>query len=312
MNGVVMQNSTDSFQHDNDTSKRLRRLVNAAATAAIVVAGVLLLAKLVAWALTGSVGVLAALVDSMLDLLASCLIALAIRYASQPPDKDHPFGHGKAESLAGLGQAVFIASSALFLAIFSIERLINPEVIVDLNVGVGIIVFSMVLTAALVLFQRYVVKRSGSLAIKSDSLHYSADLISNAGVLLGLALYYWGSLYADPLIALLIAAYIFYSAWEIGREAIQLLLDRALPEEEHAQVLEVALGFPGVIDVHDVRTRKSGTLRFIQLHLVMNGGLTLHEAHELSDRVEAALKVHFGNADVLIHQDPHTELVNKR
>lgn len=307
-----MQNSTDSAQHDNDTSKRLRRLVNAAATAAIVVAGVLLLAKLVAWALTGSVGVLAALVDSMLDLLASCLIALAIRYASQPPDKDHPFGHGKAESLAGLGQAVFIASSALFLAIFSIERLINPEVIVDLNVGVGIIVFSMVLTAALVLFQRYVVKRSGSLAIKSDSLHYSADLISNAGVLLGLALYYWGSLYADPLIALLIAAYIFYSAWEIGREAIQLLLDRALPEEEHAQVLEVALGFPGVIDVHDVRTRKSGTLRFIQLHLVMNGGLTLHEAHELSDRVEAALKVHFGNADVLIHQDPHTELVNKR
>lgn len=307
-----MQNSTDSAQHDNDTSKRLRRLVNAAATAAIVVAGILLLAKLVAWALTGSVGVLAALVDSMLDLLASCLIALAIRYASQPPDKDHPFGHGKAESLACLGQAVFIASSALFLAIFSIERLINPEVIVDLNVGVGIIVFSMVLTAALVLFQRYVVKRSGSLAIKSDSLHYSADLISNAGVLLGLALYYWGSLYADPLIALLIAAYIFYSAWEIGREAIQLLLDRALPEEEHAQVLEVALGFPGVIDVHDVRTRKSGTLRFIQLHLVMNGGLTLHEAHELSDRVEAALKVHFGNADVLTHQDPHTELVNKR
>lgn len=293
----------------NKERSAAEKLILIAGWASMAVALILLCAKLVAWFWTGSVGVLAALVDSLLDLLASGINMLAIRYAMVPPDDEHRFGHGKAEALAGLGQAIFISSSALFLLIFSIERIVNPELIESLSIGTSVIGFSIILTSALVMFQRYVVRKTGSVAIKADSLHYAADFLSNAGVLVGLVLYYWGWLYSDPVIALLIALFILKSAYDIGSESVQLLLDRELPEEEQGNILDVVATHSAVIEVHDMRTRQSGRTKFIQLHLVMDGQLSLTDAHDLSERVEKDIRALFDDVDVIIHQDPHTQAV---
>lgn len=286
----------------------LEKLTIYASWASVAVAMSLLALKLYAWFMTGSMGVLAALVDSLLDLVASLINMFAIRYALVPADAEHRFGHGKAEALAGLGQATFIASSALFLIIYTIERIVHPELIESVDIGSTVIGISIALTLCLVAFQRYVVKKTGSVAIRADSLHYSADLVSNTGILIGLVLYHWGWLYSDPVIALLIGLYILKSAVEVGYDSVQLLLDHGLSESEQAEILAIANGYAEVIEVHDLRTRQSGRTKFIQMHLVMDGGMSLSAAHQLSDAVEQDLIAAFEDVDVLIHQDPHTEL----
>jgi len=281
-----------------------------ATRASVAVAFSLLVLKLYAWFATGSLGILAALVDSLLDLGASVINMFAVRYALEPADEEHRFGHGKAEALAGLGQSIFIASSAVFLVIYTVERLMNPQLIESPEVGTWVMVISMALTLLLVTYQRRVVAETGSIAIKADSLHYSADLVTNAGILIGLGLYYFGWTYSDPVIALLIGLYIFKCAAEIGYESIQLLLDRELPKEDQEKIRELAAVTKGVIEVHDVRTRQSGQTKFIQLHLVMDGHISLIEAHQLSDKVETVLRQSFPSADIIIHQDPHTEVLS--
>lgn len=283
------------------------QLVIWATRASVLVALVLLSMKFYAWIVTGSMGVLASLVDSLLDLCASVVNLLAVRYAMEPPDKEHRFGHGKAEALAGLGQSVFIASSAIFLIIYTIERLINPRLIESPEVGTWVITASLFITFLLVSYQRYVVKVTNSVAIKADSLHYSADFLTNIGILIGLGLYYLGWLYADPIIALLIGLYIFKSALSIAYDSVQLLLDRELPSEEQQTILDTVLSHPFVIEVHDLRTRQSGQTKFIQFHVVLNGQISLLKAHELSDQVKDSIEAVFPAADILIHQDPHTK-----
>lgn len=287
------------------------KLVIMATRASVLVALCLLCMKFYAWVVTGSMGILAALVDSLLDLCASLINMIAVRYAMEPADDEHRFGHGKAEALAGLGQAMFIASSAIFLVIYTIERLINPELIESPEVGTWVMFISLVVTFLLVSFQRYVVKMTGSVAIKADSLHYAADFLTNIGILVGLGLYYAGWLYADPVIAMLIGVYIFKSALEIAYESVQLLLDRELPEEEQQKILDIALSHPFVIEVHDLRTRQSGQTKFIQFHMVLNGTISLTEAHDLSDLVHHSVEAAFPEADIFIHQDPHTEREKK-
>ncbi|WP_068760120.1 cation diffusion facilitator family transporter, partial [Oleiphilus sp. HI0128] len=266
--------------------------------------------KIYAWIVTGSMGVLAALVDSLLDLAASLINMFAVRYALEPADEEHRFGHGKAESLAGLGQAIFIGSSAIFLLMYTVERIFNPELIESPEIGTWVMLFSMALTLVLVAYQRYVVRKTNSIAVKADSLHYSADLVTNAGILLGLALYYMGWLYSDPIIALLIGLYILKCAIEIGYEAIQLLLDRELPDEEINQIESLACEHENVIEIHDLRTRQSGQTKFIQFHLVMDGNMTLLAAHDLADEVHDKIKEFFPQSDIIIHQDPHTAIAN--
>jgi len=282
-----------------------------AARVAVAVAFTLLLLKLYAWFATGSMGILAALVDSLLDLAASLINMFAVRYAMMPADDEHRFGHGKAEALAGLGQSAFIASSALFLIIYTVERIVHPELIESVDIGTSVILISMVATLFLVLYQRRVVKVTGSVAIKADSLHYASDLISNTGIMLGLVLYYYGWLYSDPVIALIIGLYILKCSAQIGHDSIQLLLDRELPEEEQQVIRKLATSHPEVVSVHDVRTRQSGRTKFIQLHLVLDGQLSLIQAHDLSDEVEAEIKLAFDDVDIIIHQDPHTEPASK-
>jgi ferrous-iron efflux pump FieF len=294
----------------NKTYSPLEKLILLASWASVVVAIALLCLKIFAWFSTGSIGVLASLVDSLLDLLASLINMFAIRYAMIPADDEHRFGHGKAESLAGLGQAFFISGSALFLVVYSIERLVNPSEVRSLELGSLVIGASIILTFILVMFQRYVAHKTGSLAIKADSLHYASDLLSNTGILVGLVLYQNGVIQADPIIALFIALYILKSAYEIGDEALHHLLDRELPSEEQDEILAIANEPEDVLEVHDLRTRQSGRTKFVQMHVVMHGSTSLLIAHQVADRIEKDIKKKFHDIDVLVHLDPHTEAVN--
>jgi len=286
---------------------RTGRLLRLATYASVATATVLIAAKLAAALMTGSVSVLASLVDSMMDVAASIINLLAVHYSLQPPDRDHRFGHGKAEPLAGLVQAAFVAGSAVFLVLHAIDRLLYPQPLNDAMVGVSVLLFAMVATGVLLLFQRQVIRRTQSTAIRADALHYATDLLTNAATIaaLGLAMLGWPS--ADPVFAIGIAFYILYSAGQIGHESIQLLMDRELSPEVHTQIKQIVRDHPQVRGVHDVRTRSSGQTYFIQLHLMLDDLIPLVEAHRIADEVEASILTVFPNADVLIHEDPTTE-----
>ena len=293
------QRSTDS----NQTGYLLRWATYASVTTAIV----LIAGKLAAALMTGSVSVLASLVDSMMDAAASIINLLAVHYALQPPDRDHRFGHGKAEPLAGLVQAAFIAGSAVFLILHAVDRLMHPQPLNEGLVGVGVLTFSIVATGALLFFQHYVIRLTQSTAIRADALHYATDLLTNGATIVALGLAMLGWPMVDPIFAIGIALYILYSAGQIGHESVQLLMDRELPSEVHARIKEVVRGHPLVRGIHDVRTRRSGQTYFIQLHLMLDDQMPLVEAHRVTDEVEAAILAIFPNADVLIHEDPVSE-----
>lgn len=256
------------------------------------------------WLLTGSVSLLASLVDSLMDVLASGVNLLAVRWALAPPDEEHRFGHGKAESLAGLGQAAFIAGSAMFLVFQAADRFVNPRPLEHLGLGIAVMMFSMLATALLIGLQRFVIARTGSVAIRADSLHYVSDLLTNAGILVALGLAMGGWLWADPLIGLVVAGYIFWSALKIGVEAVHMLMDRELPEDEQRQILAIATRPSEVVGAHELRTRQAGPVRFIQLHLELPPDQSLRRAHAISEQVAEDLRAAFPGADVIIHQDP--------
>ncbi len=203
------------------------RLIRLATYASVTVAGVLIIAKSAAWLMTDSVSLLSTLVDSMLDGLASLINLMAVRSALQPADTDHRFGHGKAESVAGLAQSAFIGGSAIFLLMEAGDRFLHPQEIHHTEIGLAVMGFAIVVTLGLVLFQRHVVRGTGSTAIGADSLHYQTDLLVNGGVVVSLLLATrlgWG--WTDPLFAVAIALYIFRGAVHIGREAFEILIDR--------------------------------------------------------------------------------------
>ena len=289
------------------TAAEQARLLKLVTTASVATALLLLSGKLIAWMLTGSVSVLASLVDSMMDVAASLINLLAVHYSLQPPDRDHRFGHGKAEPLAGLVQAAFIAGSALFLILQAINRLLHPQAINDAAVGMGVLLFAIVATLALLAFQHHVIRRTDSTAIRADALHYATDLLTNSATVLALGLAMLGWPIMDPIFAIGIALYILYSAGHIAYEAVQLLMDHELPPEVHNRIKEIACTYPQVCGVHEMRTRRSGQTYFIQLHLMLDDAMPLVEAHRVADEVEAAIMAAYPNADVLIHQDPASE-----
>jgi ferrous-iron efflux pump FieF len=280
---------------------RLMRLATYASTA---VAVTLILIKLVAWLSTDSVSLLATLIDSSLDALASLINLLAVRHALMPADKKHRFGHGKAEALAGLGQSMFIAGSAGFLVLEAFSRLIHPQPVGFIGVGIGVMVFSIVATLFLLAFQRHVIRKTGSTAIKADELHYRTDLLVNGSVIVALLLASRGWPGFDPVFALGIAAYIIYSSWQIARESVQHLMDEELPDEDRQRIIDTVLKHPHTRGMHDLRTRRSGTTCFIQLHLELDDQLPLIKAHRISDQVEYKLHKLFPDAEIIIHEDP--------
>ncbi len=274
--------------------------------ASVAVAGFLIVIKLGAWLYTDSISLLSTLIDSGLDAIASLINLFAVRHALVPADREHRFGHGKAEPLAALGQTVFIAGSALFLIFEAGDRLFDPAPVPHSGIGIAVMVVAIVVTFALTRFQAHVVRQTGSFAIKADSLHYLGDILVNGAVIVALLLASeLGWILADPLFGLAIAAYIAFTAWRIARGALDLLMDRELPEEARARIRDIALANPEVRDLHDLRTRSSGRRSFIQVHIEMDGNLTLYRAHAVADQVEAALRAAFPGADVMIHQDPH-------
>lgn len=285
------------------------RLVTMAAWTATIVATLLLIVKVGAWWVTGSVSLLASLIDSMLDIAASLVNLVVVRYSLQPADREHTFGHGKAESLAALAQAMFISGSAVFLILNGVDRFFRPHALQSPEYGVYVSLFAIVVTFGLVRFQKYVVQRTGSQAIAADSLHYESDLYMNAAIMLALALSWFGIGQADAVFAIGIGGYILYSAFKMVREATQTLLDRKLPDEELIEIRECCLTIEGVLGVHQLRTRMSGPTRFIQLHLELEDQMPLLEAHRISDLVEDSLLERFPGADVLIHQDPYSVVV---
>ncbi len=281
---------------------RLKRL---ATYAAVVVAGTLIAIKLWAWAVTGSIAMLASLVDSTLDLVASGLNLIAVSHALTPADEEHRFGHGKAEALAGLGQAAFIGGSAAFLLFESLDRLIVPQPIEHTSVGLAVMGVSIALTMTLVLFQRYVISRTRSLAIGADHLHYVNDIATNVGVMAAFILAgAWGWTYADPLISLAISATIGWGAFKILGGSYYELMDTEFDEADRNRIKDIVKAHKEVISLHDLRTRRAGHNSFIQMHLELPPDMTLAEAHRISDEVEAEIMKAFPDAEVLTHQDP--------
>lgn len=286
--------------------------VKRAATLAIVVAGLLILIKAFAWWKTGSMAILAAMTDSLVDLFASITNIVVLRFALQPADDNHTFGHGKAESLAALAQSAFITGSAAFLLLQGVQRLSEPQFVQSSELGVAISLISIALTALLVFYQRKVVKATGSPAIQADSLHYQTDLYMNAAILLAMALNMNGFIYADAIFAIGIALYILYNAGRMLWEAMQSLLDQALPQEEVDRIWTIALEHPKIIGIHDVKTRRAGAVRFIQLHLELDDELPLLVAHEITDSLEQKLLAAFPLSEVIIHQEPTTIVQQER
>lgn len=289
----------------SDAPERIKRLVRSATYAAVGVAGVLIAVKLGAWLVTDSVSLLSSLVDSVMDVFASLINLVAVRHAMQPADAEHRFGHGKMESVAGLAQAAFIMGSGIFLIVEAVGRLVRPVELEMGAVGIGVMVFSMIATAFLVVFQRIVVRASGSVAIKADSLHYASDFLVNAGIIVALLLVVglgWGL--ADPIAGILVAVVIIYSAVQIARQSIDRLMDRELPDDERARISKIATAHPRVAGFHDLRTRSAGLDTFIQIHIEMDGAITLDDAHEICDAVEADIMAAYPSAEVMIHADP--------
>ena len=288
----------------NISKEEYGRLVNLAGRAAIAAASLLIIVKLVAWFVTGSSSILAALTDSLMDVTTSIINLLAIKIALQPADDQHRFGHGKAENLAGLAQAAFITGSSVFLMFNSISALINGQQINASNVGIGVMLFSVLVTFLLVSFQTYVVKKTGSMAIRADSLHYRTDIALNSAVLLAIILAGFGWHWADGVFAIMVSLYILHGAWEIGMQSINGLMDKQLPKSEEEQIIKAAYDIDGIHGVHDLRTRQSGNTKFIQLHLELDDKQTLLAAHAKADKLEDALETLFPCSDILIHLDP--------
>lgn len=293
-----------------DKARQLRIATYASVTTAVVLVGM----KLAAWLWTGSVSILASLIDSLMDSAASVLNLVAVRYSLAPADKEHRFGHGKAEPLAGLAQAAFISGSAVFLVLHAVERLRFPRPLQEVEVGVAVMLVAIVLTALLLLIQRRVIRQTQSTAIRADALHYGTDLLTNLTVIVALFLAAFGWAWADSVMAIAVAAYIFYGAVRIGYEAVQHLMDRELGTDMQDRILEIARGTPEVRGVHDLRTRQSGQARFVQLHVELDGGLTLERAHAIADRIEREIGALLPDSEVIIHQDPSeiTEHVDRK
>jgi ferrous-iron efflux pump FieF len=287
------------------TGAEAGKLAKLAAYTAVGVALFLVAIKVVGYFVTGSVALLGSLLDSVLDVAASSLNLVAIRHAAIPADREHRFGHGKAEAVAGLAQSMLIGGSAAFLAFQAIARLIAPSPVTQSTVGVIILLVAIAATLALVIFQRRVIARTDSLAISADSLHYKGDVIMNGSVILALVLAELFSLpRIDAAIGLGVAAYIAKNAWDIVSRSFDQLMDREFEEPDRERIKEIVKAEPEVRAMHDLRTRRSGFNLFIQLHLELDPNMRLSSAHEIADRVEEKIKAEFPGAEVIIHEDP--------
>lgn len=285
------------------------RLTARAATASTAMAIILIGLKVWASIETSSMAMLGSLADSSLDLVASVIVLLAVRVAAQPADEEHRFGHGKAEALASLIQIVLITLSALFIGGRAVERLLSGAQTGSAELGIGVSLVAIVMTIALISYQRHVVNRTGSLAIGTDRLHYSSDLMLNGSVILALVLDQFAGLTgADAVFGVLIALWLLWGAWSASSHALNQLMDREWPDELRERFLTATKEYPELAGLHDLRTRTSGTHNFAQFHVWVPGEWTVREAHDRLDRVEEALQQRFPATEIIIHLDPEGQI----
>jgi ferrous-iron efflux pump FieF len=287
---------------ENLSNKTLRRI---AATMAVCVAFVLVGVKAWAWLATGSISLLTSAADGLVDVVASMVTFMGVRYAEKPADSGHRYGHGKAEAVAALIQALLLAGAALALGIESAQRVITPEPLKDIGFGIWVIIGSTVAAIALVSVQSYVVKRTGSTAIAADRAHYVTDVAVNIAVLGALVLdRFFGWTRSDAIGALAIACYMLWNAWGMAQHALVQLLDRELDASEREKIRTTVLACPGVAGIHDIRTRDGGDRVFVEFHVEVDGGLSVDEGHAIGDTAECAVKDLFPAADVAAHLEP--------
>lgn len=281
------------------------RLTQRAAIASITMAVVLVSLKTVASWQTGSVAMLGSLADSALDLLASLVTLVGVRFAAMPADDDHRFGHGKAEALAALAQVILITISALGIAWRAIDRLKNGAPTQGLELGVGVSAFAILATFALLAYQRHVIQKTGSIAIRTDNVHYQSDLFLNLSVIAALVLdQMLGWRAADPVFGIGIALWLMWGAWKAASHSIDQLMDKEWPKEELEEFLVAVRDYPELDGLHDLRTRHAGTHRFVQFHVWVPGNWTVQDAHDRMDAVEEKLQARFPGTEFLIHLDP--------
>lgn len=276
-----------------------------AAMLAVVISIILVLVKAYGWFSTGSLSIFSSLADSLMDMVISGFNLLAIRYALKPPDDEHRFGHTAIEDVVGLIQAAFIVGIAVFILVEAAGRLLAPEAVTHTHGGMAVMVASIVLTTLLVLYQRYAVKKSGSLVVEADSLHYLTDILVNLSIIASLYIgARYGVTWMDPVLALLIAFFIAKSAYVIGLRAFNNLLDREMPDEEKEKILTFLNSAESIEGFHDLKTRQSGRKVFIQLHLELKKTLSFMQAHDVANRIEEELQAMFQDAEIIIHEDP--------
>lgn len=276
-----------------------------AAMASVAVA--LILGTLKLWAVwrTGSVAMLGSLADTGLDLIASLVTLVGVRVAAQPPDANHRFGHGKAESLAALFQVSLISVAAFAIIAQSVERLTAGASPRAPEAGIAVSLIALAVTFALIAYQRRIIAQTGSLAIRTDAMHYQSDLLLNGSVIAALVLDgVFGLHGADPLLGVAIGVWLGYGAWRSANAALGELMDREWPLERREAFLALASSHPDIQGIHDMRTRTSGAHDFAQFHIWVDPDMTVTEAHRVVDEVQARLAVDFPDVEVLIHADP--------
>jgi ferrous-iron efflux pump FieF len=284
-------------------------LTRRAALASVATVSLLLALKVYAFAETGSVAMLGSLADTALDLFASLVTLFGVRLAAMPADREHRFGHGKAESIAALVQVGIIAVSAVGIGWRAIERLVEGAETSNVEYGIAASVVAIIATLALTAYQGSVLRRTGSVAIATDRLHYQSDLYLNLAVIAALALdRYAGLTGADPVFGIGIAVWLLFGAWRASSRAVDQLMDKEWPEERRKRFVAVAARHPEGRGIHDLRTRSSGMHEFAQFHMWVDPDMTVRRAHDVMDEIEAALAHEFPGVEVLIHLDPEGQV----
>lgn len=274
----------------------------------IVASLFLIIVKIIFGFLTNSISIFASAVDSLLDFAASSVNYFSIKKAEEPADKEHRFGHGKAEGLAGLFQSFVVICSSLYLIYVSIRRLFTGTTLESLNSGIMIMAFSAAFSFLVARYLKKVATDTESIALGADSLHYSSDVYTNIGIIIGLIIVrLTGFVFVDSLVSIFVALYIIWSAIEVFKQAVDILMDRELSKETVNEIEGIILRHqPVVKSFHKMRTRRSGTRRFIEFHLVIEHTLSFVDSHNLAEEIIKDIEASMPNADVTVHVDPHS------
>ena len=288
------------------SSQKNNYLKQSAVIASVVLAIMLTLLKFFAFLKTGSLAIFSSFIDSVTDLFASLITFVAVYFSNKPANLSHRYGYGKSEALSALLQAFFVGISGLYVIADGLKRLISPVVLEQTSFGIFIMLFSILATLLLVLYQTYVANKTNSLAIKADRAHYTIDFLTNSAVVISLVLvHFLGFVYFDIIAALFISIYLLYNAYQLALEAIGMITDKELSLEIRKNIEDVVLKADGVHGLHDFRTRSLGDSYYFEMHLEIDGDLSLFKAHQITDEVEHKILELYPHSQVLIHQEPY-------